>query len=86
MEKAALLQDDFGDTREERAFRMWMNSSGLERYMNDLFVDCRDGIALLQVHVHVCTYACPVPSASASYSTRHALVVVHVLLTSYQYY
>jgi len=37
------LDDDFGDSREERAFRMWINSLGMkdkdgkEVYFNSLF-------------------------------------------------
>eukprot|EP00468_Gymnochlora_sp_CCMP2014_P007481 CAMPEP_0167761510 /NCGR_PEP_ID=MMETSP0110_2-20121227/12216_1 /TAXON_ID=629695 /ORGANISM="Gymnochlora sp., Strain CCMP2014" /LENGTH=622 /DNA_ID=CAMNT_0007648209 /DNA_START=19 /DNA_END=1887 /DNA_ORIENTATION=+ len=50
LEKIGLLEDDVGDSREERAFRMWMNSLGLEDfYINNLFEDCADGINLLKV-------------------------------------
>jgi len=56
LEKAGLLEDDLasaaGDDREERAFRMWMNSSGMERFVHNLFSDCRDGLVLLQV-IHI---------------------------------
>lgn len=38
------------DSREERAFRMWINSLGIPGvYLNNLFLDCRDGLALLRV-------------------------------------
>lgn len=38
------------DSREERAFRMWINSAGLPGvFLNNLFMDCRDGLALLKV-------------------------------------
>ena len=38
------------DSREERAFRMWINSLGIERHVADLFEDvCDDGLALLQL-------------------------------------
>jgi len=54
LEKAGLMEDDFGDSREERAFRMWINSLHLQDlYINSLFEDCKDGIALLQVMDHV---------------------------------
>merc|ERR1712228_1066039 len=33
-ELAGLLDDDEGDSREERAFRMWMNSLGLKKLMS----------------------------------------------------
>ena len=47
---AGLLDDDVGDSREERAFRVWMNSLGVEDlYINNLYEDVRDGVALLQV-------------------------------------
>ena len=41
--------DDGGDSREERAFRMWINSLGIERYVHNLFEDVRDGMVILQV-------------------------------------
>lgn len=49
LDKAGLMDDDFGDSREERAFRMWMNSLGVDGlYVNNLFEDCKDGLALLK--------------------------------------
>lgn len=49
-ELAGLLEDDEGDSREERAFRMWMNSLGIkDLYVNNLFEDCRSGLILLKV-------------------------------------
>jgi len=50
MEKAGLMDDDFGDSREERAFRMWINSLGIDGvYVNNLYEDCQDGLVLLRV-------------------------------------
>lgn len=50
VKKAGLMDDDFGDSREERAFRMWINSLGMDDvYVNSLFDDCKDGIVLLKV-------------------------------------
>jgi plastin-1 len=47
---AGLLDDDVGDSREERVFRMWINSLGVEDlYVNNLFEDLRDGVVLLQL-------------------------------------
>ena len=43
------LPDDDEDDREERAFRMWINSLGIERHIADLFEDMKDGIALAQL-------------------------------------
>ena len=50
MDKAGLIEDDVGDSREERAFRMWINSLGVEDvHMNNLFEDSTDGLQLLKV-------------------------------------
>lgn len=49
-----LDDDDIGDSREERAFRMWINSLGLPgTYVSNLFDDVRDGLLLLRVMDHV---------------------------------
>jgi plastin-1 len=49
-ELAGLMNDDAGDSREERAFRMWINTLGIDSlYINNLFEDCKDGLALLRV-------------------------------------
>jgi plastin-1 len=37
------------ETREERAFRNWMNSLGVDPYVNNLYEDLRDGLILLQL-------------------------------------
>jgi len=50
IKKVGLMEDDTGDSREERAFRMWINSLGIDGvYVNNLFDDCRDGLVLLRV-------------------------------------
>jgi plastin-1 len=53
---AGLMDDDTGDSREERAFRMWINSLNINTngfddtlYLNDLFADSRNGLALLRL-------------------------------------
>lgn len=44
-----LEEDDVGDSREERAFRAWINSLGLENaHCGNLFEDVRDGVLLLK--------------------------------------
>lgn len=48
-----LPDDDVGDSREERAFRMWLNSLGLPLHVNNLFDDVRDGLLLLHTMDHV---------------------------------
>jgi plastin-1 len=52
------MTDDLGDDREERAFRMWINSLGSapgsdQLYVQNLFGECRDGLALLRVIEHL---------------------------------
>ena len=50
IEAAGLLNDDVGDSREERSFRMWVNSLNIENvYVNNLYEDIKDGIVLLKV-------------------------------------
>ncbi len=49
---ASLDLDDAGDTREEKVFRMWINSLGIDNdslYINNLFIDLADGVAILKV-------------------------------------
>ena len=42
--------DDVGDSREERVFRMWINSLCLDEvFVNDLFEDLRDGVIFLKI-------------------------------------
>lgn len=42
--------DDAGDTREERVFRMWINSLNIDGlYCNNLFGDSQDGVMFLRV-------------------------------------
>jgi len=54
VKKVGLMEDDVGDSREERVFRMWINSLGLEdTYVNGLFEDCKDGLVLLKVINHI---------------------------------
>ncbi|XP_015934094.1 fimbrin-2 [Arachis duranensis] len=42
------LPDDTQDSREERAFRLWMNSLGISTYINNVFEDVRNGWVLLE--------------------------------------
>ncbi|TVU28269.1 hypothetical protein EJB05_19780, partial [Eragrostis curvula] len=42
-------RDDVLLSREERAFRMWINSLGVESYVNNVFEDIRNGWVLLEV-------------------------------------
>jgi len=37
------------ETREEKTFRNWMNSLGVEPFVNNLYEDLRDGLILLQL-------------------------------------
>lgn len=52
---SSLEIDDAGDTREERVFRMWINSLNIDDvYVNDLFADTQDGVNLLKVIDRIC--------------------------------
>ncbi|CAN0067899.1 unnamed protein product, partial [Laminaria digitata] len=49
---ANLEDDDEGDTREEKVFRMWINSLAVDNgdlYINNLFADVQNGYAILKV-------------------------------------
>lgn len=49
-EAAKLLEDDDEGSREERSFRLWMNSLNIQDvYFNNLYEDCKDGNLLLKV-------------------------------------
>jgi plastin-1 len=49
-EAAKLLNDDTEGSREERTFRLWINSLGLsDVYINNLYEDVKSGILLLKV-------------------------------------
>jgi len=45
-----MIDDDVEGSREERTFRFFINSLGIDDlYINDLYDDCRDGINLAKV-------------------------------------
>jgi plastin-1 len=47
---AAMLDDDIEGTREERVFRLWINSLNIEDvYVNNLFDDIKDGVLINKV-------------------------------------
>ncbi|XVE80461.1 hypothetical protein DITRI_Ditri14bG0141500 [Diplodiscus trichospermus] len=46
---AERMTDDVQISREERCFRLWMNSLGIESYVNNVFEDVRTGWILLEV-------------------------------------
>lgn len=48
-EAAKLVEEDVGDSREERAFRIWINQFGDEFYVNNLYEDLKDGTKLLRL-------------------------------------
>ncbi|ONM32232.1 fimbrin-2-like isoform X1 [Zea mays] len=43
------LSDDAQVSREERSFRLWINSLGISTYINNVFEDLRNGWVLLEV-------------------------------------
>ncbi len=49
-EAAGILNDDIEGSRDERAFRFWINSLNIEDlYVNNLYEEVRDGLVLLKV-------------------------------------
>jgi len=49
-DSAQMVDDDIEGSREERSFRLWINSLDIEDvYINNLFEECRDGQVLLKV-------------------------------------
>lgn len=46
---AEMITDDELMSREERCFRLWINSLGISSYVNNLFEDVRNGWTLLEV-------------------------------------
>lgn len=46
---AEMMTDDVETSREERCFRLWINSLGVPTYVNHVFEDVRDGWVLLEV-------------------------------------
>ncbi|XP_026392808.1 fimbrin-4-like [Papaver somniferum] len=46
---AEMMLDDDQVSREERCFRLWINSLGTETYVNNVFEDVRTGWVLLEV-------------------------------------
>ncbi|XP_068641451.1 fimbrin-5-like [Aristolochia californica] len=49
MSFAEMMEDDVQVSREERAFRLWINSLGIATYINNVFEDVRNGWVLLEV-------------------------------------
>jgi len=49
LEPVEQVFEEIEETREEKAFRNWMNSLGVDPYVNHLYEDLRDGIILLQI-------------------------------------
>ncbi|KVH93154.1 Calponin homology domain-containing protein [Cynara cardunculus var. scolymus] len=46
---AEMMSDDESTSREERCFRMWINSLGVETHVNNVWEDVRNGWVLLEV-------------------------------------
>lgn len=50
LDLAGIIDDDIEGSKEERAFRMWINSLGIEGvFIDSLFHDLQDGLVLLKV-------------------------------------
>jgi plastin-3 len=43
------LEDVVEETREEKTYRNWMNSLGVDPYVNYLYSDLSNGIVIFQV-------------------------------------
>lgn len=49
-EAAGIMNDDIEGSRDERAFRFWINSLNIEDlYINNLYEEVKDGLVLLKV-------------------------------------
>ncbi|KAE8125453.1 hypothetical protein FH972_020259 [Carpinus fangiana] len=46
---AEMMTDDVQTSRDERCFRLWINSLGIATYVNNVFEDVRNGWLLLEV-------------------------------------
>ncbi|KAF3453371.1 hypothetical protein FNV43_RR03811 [Rhamnella rubrinervis] len=46
---AEMMTDDMQTSREERCYRLWINSLGIVTYVNNVFEDVRNGWLLLEV-------------------------------------
>ncbi|GAA0160799.1 non-motor actin binding protein [Lithospermum erythrorhizon] len=46
---AEMMPEDAQTSREERCFRLWINSLGIDTYVNNLFEDVRSGWVFLEV-------------------------------------
>lgn len=49
MSYAEMMTEDVQTCREERCFRMWINSLGISTRVNNLFEDVRNGYVLFHV-------------------------------------
>ncbi|GMY09753.1 fimbrin-5-like [Fagus crenata] len=49
MSFAEMMTDDAQTSREERCFRLWINSLGIATYVNNVFEDVRNGWVLLEI-------------------------------------
>lgn len=52
---AEMMPDEVQVSREERAFRLWINSLGIATYVNNVFEDVRNGyvrLTSLVTHLH----------------------------------
>lgn len=50
---AEMMEDDAQTSREERCFRLWINSLGVETHVNNLFDDVREGWGFLIFDWHL---------------------------------
>ena len=67
--------DDDEASREERAFRMWINSLGVDQHVTDLIAEMRSGLLLLQARMLRAARPPPPPPPP-----RPSLISPHLLL------
>jgi len=44
-----IIEEEVEEAREEKAFRMWINSLPVDPFVNSLFEDLKDGLVILQI-------------------------------------
>lgn len=48
---AEMMTDDAQTSREERCFRLWINSLGIATYVNNVFEDVRTGLVVVSMTI-----------------------------------
>ena len=67
------LEEDESDSREERAFRMWINSLGLDTHVNDLIAQVSPR---MDPPSHIPWWQTPIPDECDPWRDLHTLVAL----------